>query len=133
MFITFEVIEGCGKTTQLGLLVERLRAAGHAVVATREPGGCPIADAIRAILLDADNRTMSPRTELLLYAAARAQHVDEVITPALQSGKLVLCDRFADATLAYQGYGRGLDRSLIARLNRLVNGWTNGFVGSFGY
>lgn len=121
-FITFEGIEGCGKTTQLRLAAERLAAAGYEVVVTREPGGCPIADEIRAILLDARNTAMVPLAELLLYAAARAQHVSEVIAPALAAGKIVLCDRFTDSTLAYQGYGRGLDKELIARLNVLAAG-----------
>jgi dTMP kinase len=120
LFITFEGIEGCGKTTQIRLLAESLRARGLQVLATREPGGCPIADAIRSILLDSANSRMAPRTELLLYAAARAQHVFEVISPALTEGKAVLCDRFTDATVAYQGYGRHLDRDLIEQLNRLA-------------
>lgn len=122
LFITFEGIEGSGKTTQIRLLADRLRQHGLEVLATREPGGCPIADAVRAVLLDAGNVAMSPRAELLLYAAARAQHVDEVVRPALQSGKIVLCDRFTDATLAYQGYGRDLDRELIALLNGVATG-----------
>ncbi|MDW7643516.1 MAG: dTMP kinase [Desulfuromonadales bacterium] len=120
LFITFEGIEGCGKTTQLRLLARNLAAQGVDVVTTREPGGCPIADAIRQILLDPGNQALVPRSELLLYAAARAQHVDEVIRPALQAGKTVLCDRFTDATCAYQGYGRGLDKTLIHRLNELA-------------
>lgn len=124
LFITFEGIEGCGKTTQLGLLAQDLVAQGFDVVTTREPGGCPIADAIRQILLDPDNQSLVPRSELLLYAAARAQHVDEVIRPALLSGKTVLCDRFTDATCAYQGDGRGLDRTLIHSLNDLAAGET---------
>ena len=119
-FITFEGIEGCGKTTQIRRLAERLAAAGHRTLLTREPGGCPIADKIRTILLDADNRGMVPLTELLLYAAARAQHVAEVIAPALQSGSVVLCDRFTDATLAYQSSGRGIDRATIDALNSLA-------------
>jgi dTMP kinase len=121
-FITFEGIEGCGKSTQVRLAAERLSRAGHEVVVTREPGGCPIADAIRAILLDARNSAMVPMTELLLYAAARAQHIAEVVEPALASGKIVLCDRFTDSTLTYQGFGRKLDRELIARLNALAAG-----------
>ncbi len=121
-FITFEGIEGCGKTTQLQLLARRLTDAGHRLTVTREPGGCPIADQIRNILLDADNRAMRPFTELLLYAAARAQHVSEVIAPALDAGGVVLCDRFADATMAYQGSGRGLDPEVISQLNRLATG-----------
>ena len=119
-FITFEGIEGCGKTTQIRTLAERLQAAGCRVVLTREPGGCPIADKIRAILLDAENREMVPLAELLLYAAARAQHVAQVITPALESGAIVLCDRFTDATLAYQHGGRGIDRTTIETLNLLA-------------
>jgi len=119
-FITFEGIEGCGKTTQIRMLSTALAAAGHRVTLTREPGGCPISDKIRAILLDADNRAMTPTAELLLYAAARAQHISEVITPALDRGEIVLCDRFTDATLAYQGYGRGLDRSTIIQLNTMA-------------
>ncbi|UFS68963.1 dTMP kinase [Geomonas sp. RF6] len=121
-FITFEGIEGCGKTTQLRLLKERLQSAGEEVVATREPGGCAIADKVRTILLDAENSAMTPCAELLLYAAARAQHVEEVITPALRRGGIVLCDRFTDATVAYQGHGRGLDLDLIERLNALATG-----------
>ncbi|HEX8960464.1 MAG TPA: dTMP kinase [Geobacteraceae bacterium] len=124
-FITFEGIEGCGKTTQLRLLAENLRGRGHLVAVTREPGGCPIADRVRDILLDAENSAITPLTELLLYAAARAQHVAEVVAPALNAGQIVLCDRFTDATIAYQGYGRGLDQELIARLNSLATGNTH--------
>nr|WP_320116583.1 dTMP kinase [uncultured Desulfuromonas sp.] len=116
-FITFEGIEGCGKTTQIRLLAAALRQEGHDVIETREPGGCDIADQIRAVLLDAKNSRMTSPTELLLYAAARAQHVAEVIRPALAAGKTVLCDRFCDATLAYQGYGRQLDIGRITALN----------------
>ncbi|HEY6872613.1 MAG TPA: dTMP kinase [Geobacteraceae bacterium] len=121
-FITFEGIEGCGKTTQLQLLAKNLSTRGHLVTVTREPGGCPIADRVREILLDAENSAMTPMTELLLYAAARAQHVAEVVVPALDAGRIVLCDRFTDATVAYQGYGRGLDQAVIADLGRLATG-----------
>lgn len=121
-FITFEGIEGCGKTTQILMLAQRLKSAGHEVTVTREPGGCPISDQIRSVLLNGSNRNMSPMTELLLYAAARAQHVSEVISPAIEAGRIVLCDRFTDATLAYQGFARGLDRKLIEHLNRLARG-----------
>src|SRR5512137_1696755 len=119
-FITFEGVEGCGKTTQIKLLAERLDEAGFRTLLTREPGGCPIADKIRQILLDADNQAMVPLTELLLYAAARAQHVAEVIVPALEAGMIVLCDRFTDATIAYQHFGRGIERSTIDELNGLA-------------
>lgn len=119
-FITFEGIEGCGKTTQMKVLAERLAEKGYPVVVTREPGGCPIALKIRDILLDAANSRMVPLAELLLYAAARAQHVSEIIKPALDAGKIVLCDRFTDATIAYQGYGRQLDLALIGKLNVLA-------------
>ena len=117
-FITFEGVEGCGKTTQIKLLAELLAARGISAVLTREPGGCKIADKIRAILLDAENSALSPLAELMLYAAARAQHVTEVISPALEAGKIVLCDRFCDATVAYQSFGRGIDRSVIDSLNK---------------
>jgi dTMP kinase len=90
---------------------------GYTTLLTREPGGCPIADKIRAILLDAENSAMSPLAELMLYAAARAQHVSEVISPALKANKIVLCDRFSDATIAYQSFGRGIDRNIIDTLN----------------
>lgn len=116
-FITFEGVEGCGKTTQIRMLSELLSARGIATQLTREPGGCPIADKIRAILLDAENRALAPLAELMLYAAARAQHVSEVIIPALSAGNVVLCDRFCDATTAYQSFGRGIDRDVIDTLN----------------
>jgi dTMP kinase len=116
-FITFEGVEGCGKTTQIKLLGEYIAARSFKTLPTREPGGCLIADKIRAILLDAENRAMSPLAELMLYAAARAQHVTEVIAPALAADKVVLCDRFFDATVAYQSFGRGLDRTIIDELN----------------
>jgi dTMP kinase len=120
MFLTFEGIEGCGKSTQVRLLAQTLTAAGHQVMLTREPGGCPIADQVRSVLLDAANRAMLPMAELLLYGAARAQHLAEVIRPALSQGKIVLCDRFSDATRAYQAFGRGLDRQLIEQVNQLA-------------
>ena len=124
MFITFEGIEGCGKSTQITRLANILTAGGHEVIVTREPGGCAIADQIRAVLLDAQNTAMVPMAELMLYAAARAQHVAEVIAPALARGAIVLCDRFADATRAYQAYGRGLPHTLIEALNDLACGTT---------
>jgi dTMP kinase len=121
--ITFEGIEGCGKTTQTDLICRLLDSRGKAYVRTREPGGTPVGEAIRAILLDPKNRNLTDMTELLLYVADRAQHIVERILPALNQGVLVLCDRFMDATLAYQGYGRGLNRSRIMELNALA---TNG-------
>jgi dTMP kinase len=119
-FITFEGIEGSGKSSQISLLADHLRANHRAVTLTREPGGTPIGDQVRKILLDSGNKALDPSAELLLYAASRAQHLKEVIRPALESGAIVLCDRFSDATLAYQGYGRGLDLDMIHALDRLV-------------
>ena len=107
MFITFEGAEGSGKTTQIQLLANALRAHEIDVTTTREPGGTRIGNAIRSLLLDLKHTEISPRTETLLFQAARAQLVDEVILPALAAGTVVLCDRYADSTLAYQGYGRG--------------------------
>lgn len=105
LFITFEGPDGSGKTTQINLLAEALRTRGVAVVATREPGGTRIGDGVRVLLLDPEMAEMSPRAETLLYCAARAQHVDQVIRPALADESIVLCDRYGDSTLAYQGYG----------------------------
>ncbi len=121
-FITFEGIEGSGKSTQITLLAKHLTAQGKSVTLTREPGGTPIGDQVRKILLDPANTALDPRAELLLYAACRAQHLAELIAPELRAGKIVLCDRFSDATLAYQGYGRGIDGELIRSLDRIVTG-----------
>jgi dTMP kinase len=120
LFITFEGGEGSGKTTQLRPLLAYLRSVGRDVVETRDPGGTSIGKQIRALLLDRDNTRMAPATELLLYEASRAQLVQEIIRPALAAGRVVLCDRFTDSTVAYQGYGRGLDLHCIARLNALA-------------
>jgi len=109
MFITLEGPEGSGKSSQLPDLAEFLRGQGWDVLTTREPGGTPIGDQIRQILMRLDNQELHPRTEILLFLASRAQLVEQVIKPALREGKLVLCDRFGDSTLAYQGYGHGLD------------------------
>ena len=117
MFITFEGIEGCGKSTQAKRLVKHLRELAVPLVFTLEPGGTSVGQKIRRILLDSRNHHLSPLTELLLYSADRAQHVEEVIKPALEQEKWVLCDRFFDATTVYQGYARGLDMKLIVTLN----------------
>lgn len=118
--ITFEGVDFSGKTTQVQLLKERLKREGHQVVLVREPGGTKISEGIRRILLDRENERMEDFTELLLYVASRAQLTQEIIIPALREGKIVLCDRYADSSLAYQGYGRGLDLDLVKRLNHLA-------------
>lgn len=122
IFITFEGVEGCGKSTQVEVLREYLEAKGVEVVCTREPGGTPIAEAIRRVLLDPAHGAMSPAAELLLYEAARAQHVTERIRPALAAGAVVICDRFADSTTAYQCAGRGLGRDVVAQLHGIATG-----------
>jgi len=119
LFITFEGVEGSGKTTQIQRLKKYLAQKGIPCKVTREPGGSSIGEKIRKILLNPDHREMTPMTELLLYEAARAQHVREVIKPFLEKEGVVLCDRFSDATLAYQGYGRRIDLKWIERLNHL--------------
>lgn len=119
-FITFEGIDGCGKTTQLRLLERYLTIRHIPFVSTREPGGTELGKTIRAALLNVSQTRLEPLAELLLYAADRAQHVREVILPALESGVMVLSDRFVDATVAYQGYGRGFDSNLLSQLNALA-------------
>ncbi len=121
-FISFEGIEGCGKTTQMNRLRSHLDDEGYKVIVTREPGGTPIAEAIRTILLDPANRAMCDLTELMLYEAARAQHMAERIVPALDSGHIVLCDRFVDSTTAYQSAGRRLPESTVYMLHELATG-----------
>ena len=121
-FITFEGIEGCGKSTQVELLRQYLAGIGHKVVLTREPGGCFIGEKIRDILLDLENRGMTALTELLLYEASRAQHVADVIEPALARGDTVISDRFYDASTAYQGHARGLGADKVERLNLVATG-----------
>ncbi len=123
MFLTFEGSDGSGKTTQIHLLAQHLRTAGYTVLTTREPGGTRIGDGIRQLLLDLAHTEMNARAETLLFNAARAQIVAEVIRPALAEGNIVLCDRFADSTLAYQGYGHQQD---IAELERLIAYATGG-------
>ena len=120
-FVTFEGIEGSGKTSQMRRVAEVLRAAGRQVVTTKEPGGTPLADRIRAILLDTQS-VIDPVAELFLFAASRRQHVTEVIRPALDRGEVVLCDRFTDSTLAYQGFGRMLPLGQL----RMLNDWATG-------
>jgi dTMP kinase len=122
LFITFEGVDGCGKTTQLRLLASWLRGIGREVVETVEPGGTPIGREIRKILLDPANTAIRPRTELLLYFASRAQNVNEVIRPALKNNAVVLCDRFTDSTIVYQGCGRGVDMDIILDLHRIACG-----------
>nr|WP_301300182.1 dTMP kinase [Pseudomonas chlororaphis] len=122
MFITLEGPEGAGKSTNREYLAERLRAAGIEVLLTREPGGTPLAERIREVLLTPGDEVMNPDTELLLVFAARAQHLAEVIRPALARGAVVLCDRFTDSTYAYQGGGRGLSVERIATLEQFVQG-----------
>jgi dTMP kinase len=112
-FITLEGPDGSGKTTQAHLLVEWLRDQGHDVLLTREPGGTNIGDQVRGVLHDAGNKAMDPGTEFLLYSASRAQHVSQLILPSLAVGRVVVSDRYADSSLAYQGYGRGLDLAVL--------------------
>jgi len=120
MFISLEGIEGCGKTTQITALRNYLEDQGHACVVTREPGGTGIGEKIRSILLDPASNGLVPMAELLLYMADRAQHIHALIKPDLAQGKIVLCDRYFDATVAYQGFARGLDVRLIRDLHRLI-------------
>lgn len=122
LFITFEGPEGSGKTTQIQLLAAWLREQGQTVLATREPGGTAIGDRVRAILLDSDHREMQAQTEILLFSAARAQIVGQIIRPHLAGGGVVLCDRFADSTLAYQGYGRQLDLATLRLITAFATG-----------
>jgi dTMP kinase len=121
-FVTFEGIEGSGKTTQVRRLSAHLAAKGVLHLVTREPGGTPLSDEIRALVLVPREETVFPEAELLLYEAARAQHVRGLILPALLSGRAVLCDRFCDATTAYQAHARGLDAEQVERLNRFAAG-----------
>jgi dTMP kinase len=120
MFITLEGIEGSGKTTQVGHILKFLQTKGHDCVITREPGGTRIGKKIRAILLDPESKDMAPLAELLLYTADRAQHIKELVNPLLSAGKTVLCDRYFDATVAYQGFARGLDIGLINQIHKLI-------------
>ena len=122
MFITFEGPEGSGKSTQILRLRAFLEARGHSVICTREPGGTTTGERIRSVLLDLDAGPLQPETETLLFCAARKELMANVVLPALEAGRIVLCDRFADATLAYQGYGRGMDLEVLRVLNGLATG-----------
>lgn len=122
MFVTFEGVEGAGKSTQIALAEAWLRSLGHTVLTTRQPGGCGLGLTLRAILLDARNTHLDSTAELFLYLADRAQHVAEVIRPALAQGAMVLCDRYHDSTVAYQGFGRGLDVERLISLGEMATG-----------
>lgn len=117
LFVALEGNDGAGKTTAAQALLKRLKKDGFDVVLSREPGGPVISEQIRSILLDPANKAMNPKTEALLYAASRTQHFYEVIQPALNEGKIVLCDRFLDSSIAYQGYGRNLGQNAIEEIN----------------
>lgn len=119
-FITVEGGEGAGKTSAIGAIIDQAVKHGYEVVSTREPGGIPIAEHIRAVILDKSHTAMDARTEALLYAAARRQHLVEKVIPALQAGKVVVCDRFIDSSLAYQGYARGLGIDDVQAINRFA-------------
>ncbi|WP_319544091.1 dTMP kinase [uncultured Pseudodesulfovibrio sp.] len=120
MFITFEGIEGTGKSTQITKIKEYFESQGKEVFLTLEPGGSRVGKELRKMLLHVDNKDITPITELFLYLADRAQHIAQVIRPALEAGKVVLCDRFADSTIVYQGFGRGLDTQVLKQLNEVA-------------
>jgi len=117
LFLTLEGVDGCGKSTQLSRLTKYLEKKGLDVLLTREPGGCAISEQVREMLLSPENKEMSAETEMLLYAAARTQHITEKILPALEAGKVVLCDRYLDSSIAYQGYGRQLGEERVRQAN----------------
>jgi len=120
LFITFEGTDGSGKSTQIELLEKYIKSKGYEVVLSREPGGTRVSEIIRDIILDPRNKEIDPLTEMILYAASRAQHVAEIIEPAIESGKVVICDRYVDSSYAYQGGGRGVDLKSIADVNRIA-------------
>ena len=122
MFLTLEGPDGSGKSSQMNPLAEYLREQGHDVLETREPGGTEIGDQVRQVIMDLKNKSMFPTSEILLFQAARAQLVREVIQPSLAEGKVVLCDRYADSTLAYQGYGHQTDLELLKRIIEFATG-----------
>jgi dTMP kinase len=121
-FLTFEGLDGCGKSTQMELLAEVLRRDGLDVITTREPGGTPTGEKIRSVILDSKTRSLAPMAELTLMFAARAQHIAEVVRPALEAGRFVLCDRFTDSSEAYQGGGRQMGSELILTMHQVVCG-----------
>lgn len=120
LFITLEGIDGCGKSTQREMLAEKLKSRGFEIVVTREPGGTVIGEGIRLLLVSDASVHIAPTTELLLYVAARAQHVAELIRPSVDAGRIVISDRYTDSTVAFQGYGRGLDLDVLESLNRFA-------------
>ena len=120
LFVTIEGVEGCGKTTIGKLIVEKLMSDGYEVIYTREPGGIEIAEQIRKVILDVNNTNMDPRTEALLYAASRRQHLIEKIVPAIKNNKIIICDRFVDSSLAYQGHARGLGIDNVYEINKFA-------------
>lgn len=120
LFITAEGMDGSGKTTQIRLMEEYIKKKGLEVVLTREPGGTAISEKIRSIILDPENTEMADVTEMMLYAASRAQHVEELIKPSVDEGKVIICDRFIDSTYVYQGFGRGIDINRIEEINRIA-------------
>ena len=122
LFISFEGVEGAGKTTNIQYIAEKIKAAGHKILLTREPGGTELSEAIRELLISKDYPEMHVDTELLLMFAARSEHLNKKIIPAINAGKWVLCDRFTDATFAYQGGGRGISETTISTLENLVQG-----------
>lgn len=122
LFITFEGVEGCGKTTQINLLENWLLKRRRSPLKTHEPGGTPISERLRAVLLDPESKGMVPISEALLYAASRAQHVNDVIRPGLEAGRVVVCDRYVDSSLAYQAYARGLDFQTVMSVNQWATG-----------
>jgi dTMP kinase len=121
-FMTLEGIDGCGKSTQARLLAEFLSNAGYEAILTREPGGTPLAEEIRNVILTPGDEPLDPMSEILLYTASRAQHVNNLIKPALAKGNMVICERFIDSSLAYQGYGLGRDLALIREINHIAIG-----------
>lgn len=120
IFITFEGPDGCGKSTQARLFAQWLSEQGLKTILTREPGGTPMAEKIRRVILEPSDEEVDPVAEILLYAASRTQHVAGLIRPALEEGEIVVCERFTDSTIAYQGYGLGYDLELIAEVNRIA-------------